>query len=295
MRILFIIFLLSLKLFIEDPLASLSVFAQSTASKPLSKYYQKAPVMLAQRWQPNMEITGWWMSEKLDGVRGYWTGKELISRSGNIIHAPDWFTEHFPSTPLDGELWLGKQQFSQLVSIVRSKIPDKRWKNVKFMIFDAPQIAGMFEKRLEYAKNWFQHNPNPYAHVLDQIVCENEAHLLRVLTENQVAGGEGLMLRKPNSAYQVGRSYDLLKVKRFDDAEATVIRHLPGAGKHEGRLGAVLVELSNGIQFAIGTGFSDQDRENPPAIGSLITFKHYGYHPSGIPRFASFLRVRKKM
>ncbi len=295
MKILLIIVLLLLKIFIEEPLISRSVFAQSTPSEQLSKYSQKAPVMLAQRWKPNMEITGWWLSEKLDGMRGYWTGQELISRAGNKIHAPAWFIEDFPPTPLDGELWLGRQQFSQLMSIARSKTPDKRWKNVKFMIFDAPQISGIFEKRLAYAKNWFEQNPNPYAEVLDQIVCENEAHLLSVLAENKIAGGEGLMLRKPQSAYQVGRSYDLLKVKRFDDAEATVIRHLAGAGKHQGRLGAVLVELSNGIQFAIGTGFSDHDRENPPAVGSLITFRHYGFHPSGKPRFASFLRIRKDM
>ncbi len=102
------------------------------------------------------------------------------------------------------------------------------------------------------------------------------------------------MLRKPNSPYTVGRSYDLLKVKTFEDAEATVIKHLPGSGKHAGRLGALFVELPNGIQFALGTGFSDEVRNNPPPVGSIITFKYYGFHKSGIPRFASFLRVREK-
>lgn len=295
MKVLLIIVLLLLKIFVEEPFLVHSLFAQSTPSKQLSRDAQKAPVMLAQRWQPNMEVTGWWMSEKLDGMRGYWTGKELLSRSGKIIQAPVWFTEHFPPTPLDGELWLGRQQFSQLMSIVRSKTPDKRWKNVKFMVFDAPQMSGTFEKRLAYVKNWLERHPHPYVRVLEQIVCQNEAHLLRILAENQAAGGEGLMLRKPQSAYHVGRSSDLLKVKRFDDAEATVIRHLPGSGKHQGRLGALLVELNNGIQFAIGTGFSDQERENPPPVGSIITFKHYGYHPSGKPRFAAFLRIRKDM
>lgn len=102
------------------------------------------------------------------------------------------------------------------------------------------------------------------------------------------------MLRKPNSSYEAGRSYNLLKVKTYEDAEATVIAHLPGKGKHSGRLGALLVKLPNGIQFAVGSGFSDLERENPPPIGSIITFKYYGYHKSGIPRFASFLRVREK-
>ena len=254
---------------------------------------QKTPVMLAQRWDPKIEIKGWWMSEKLDGVRGYWTGRELISRSGNPFRVPEWFTRNFPPTPLDGELWIGRQQFSEIVGIIRRKVPAAEWKKVRYLIFDAPQAEGGFEKRLDFARRWFRQHPNPHTEVLKQQICENEMHLRRKLGEIESLGGEGLMLRKPNSAYTVGRSDDLLKVKTFKDAEATVIKHLAGSGKHAGRLGALLVELPNGIQFAIGTGFTDQERENPPPVGSMITFKYYGFHESGIPRFASFLRVRE--
>ncbi len=132
------------------------------------------------------------MSEKLDGVRGYWTGKKLISRSGNPFHAPNWFTKNFPSTPLDGELWLGRQQFSELVSIVRRKVPDANWKRVRYLIFDAPQVEGGFEKRLDFARRWFQQHPNPYAEVLEQQICENEAHLRTKLREIESLGGEGI-------------------------------------------------------------------------------------------------------
>ncbi len=263
-------------------------------SPSLSKKHQKAPVMLAHRWDQKVDIKGWWMSEKLDGVRGYWTGKKLISRSGNTFHVPKWFTKNFPSTSLDGELWLGRQQFSELVSIVRRKIPDANWKRVRYLIFDAPQVEGGFEERLESARVWFRQHANPHVEVLKQQICENEEHLRRKLREIESLGGEGMMLRKPNSPYEVGRSYNLLKVKTHEDAEATVIKYLPGSGKHAGRLGALLVELPNGIQFAIGTGFSDQERDNPPPVGSIITFKYYGYHKSGIPRFASFLRIREE-
>jgi DNA ligase-1 len=261
---------------------------QKAGNKP-----QKAPVMLAHRWDQKIDIKGWWMSEKLDGVRGYWTGKEMISRSGNLFSVPKWFTRNFPSTPLDGELWIGRRQFSVLVGIIRRKIPAAEWEKVRYLIFDAPQAEGGFEKRLDFARRWFRQHPNPYAEVLKQQICENEMHLRRKLAEIESLGGEGLMLRKPNSQYTVGRSYDLLKVKTFEDAEATVIKHLPGSGKHSGRLGALQVELPSGIQFAIGTGFTDQERENPPPVGSIITFKYYGFHESGVPRFASFLRVRE--
>lgn len=265
----------------------------SNAASP-SKNHSEAPVMLAHSWDQKVDIKGWWMSEKLDGVRGYWTGKQLISRSGNPYHAPKWFTRNFPSTPLDGELWLGRQQFAELVSIVRRKTPDADWKKVRYLIFDAPLVEGGFEKRLDFARLWFQRHSSPYAEVLKQQICENEAHLRKELRKVESLGGEGMMLRKPDSPYTVGRSYNLLKVKTYEDAEATVIEHLPGSGKHAGRLGALLVELPNGIQFAIGTGFSDQERDNPPPVGSIITFKYYGYHNSGIPRFASFLRIRDK-
>ena len=254
---------------------------------------QKTPVMLAHRWDPKIDIEGWWMSEKLDGVRGYWTGEEMISRSGNPFHIPTWFTKNFPSTPLDGELWIGRRQFSKLVGIIRRKVPDAEWEKVRYFIFDAPRAAGGFETRLDVARRWFRQHPNSYTEVLKQQICENEMHLRRKLRAIESNGGEGLMLRKPNSPYTVGRSYDLLKVKTFKDEEAIVIKHLPGSGKHAGRLGALRVELPNGIQFAIGTGFTDQEREKPPPVGSTITFKYYGFHESGIPRFASFLRVRE--
>jgi len=262
--------------------------SQKTGNTP-----PKAPVMLAHRWEQKVDVKGWWMSEKLDGVRGYWTGKEMISRSGNPFRVPKWFTRNFPSTPLDGELWIGRRQFSVLVGIIRRKIPAAEWEKVRYLIFDAPQAEGGFEKRLDFARRWFRQHPNPYTEVLKQQICENEMHLRRKLAEIESLGGEGLMLRKPNSPYIVGRSYDLLKVKTLKDAEATVIKHLPGSGKHAGRLGALQVELPSGIQFAIGTGFTDQERENPPSVGSIITFKYYGFHESGIPRFASFLRVRE--
>ena len=249
--------------------------------------------MLAQRWDQKVDIKGWWMSEKLDGVRGYWTGKELISRSGNLFSVPKWFTRNFPSTPLDGELWIGRRQFSVLIGIIRRKMPADEWEKVRYLIFDAPQAEGGFEKRLDFARRWFRQHPNSYTEVLKQQICENEMHLRRKLRAIESNGGEGVMLRKPNSPYTVGRSYDLLKVKTYKDAEAKVIKHLAGSGKHAGRLGALLVEQPNGIQFAIGTGFTDQERENPPPVGSIITFKYYGFHESGIPRFASFLRVRE--
>lgn len=256
---------------------------------------EKAPVMLAHTWKPHIDIRGWWMSEKLDGIRGYWTGSQLISRSGMAFVTPPWFTQNFPSVPLDGELWSGRQTFSDISSIVRRQMPSDAWKTMRYMIFDAPRAEGGFESRLDFARQWFQQHPNPHVTIIEQERCKDEAHLRRKLAEIEALGGEGVILRRPQSPYTAGRSHDLLKVKSFQDAEAVVIQHQPGTGKHTGRLGALLVELPNGMRFAIGTGFSDAERENPPPVGATITFKHQGYTASGIPRFASYLRVRDKL
>ncbi|MBE9502956.1 MAG: DNA ligase [Proteobacteria bacterium] len=252
-----------------------------------------APVALAHSWEESTDVKGWWMSEKLDGVRGYWTGKEMVSRSGKPFNIPQWFIRNFPPTALDGELWLGRQQFSGLVSIVRRKEPHDDWKKVRYFIFDAPGIEGSFEKRIGSTQRWFARYPSAYAEVLKQEVCEGKVHLKAKLKEVESLGGEGLMLRRPESLYLVGRTHDLLKVKTYRDTEAVVVNHTPGSGRNEGRLGSLLVRLPNGIEFSIGGGFSDDDRKNPPPIGSTITFKYYSLTKKGVPRFASFLRIRE--
>lgn len=256
---------------------------------------QDAPVMLADKWDGTVDAGGWWMSEKFDGVRGYWTGSEMVSRSGIPFHTPEWFVENFPPTPLDGELWMERDSFAELLSVVRRRSAEGDWKKVSYLVFDAPQIEGGFEKRLDAARRWFDEHPNRFAEVVGQEICRNNEHLHARLKEIVALGGEGVMLRRADSPYTVGRSGDLLKVKLHEDAEAVVIKHLPGSGRNAGRLGSLLVELPNGIRFAIGSGFSDLERDTPPPVGSTITFKFYGLNKSGIPRFASFLRVRGEM
>ncbi len=256
---------------------------------------QAPPVMSPYTWEPEMDIQGWWMSEKYDGIRGYWTGRQLVSRVGNMFVTPPWFTANFPLTPLDGELWIGRQTFSELSSIVLRQTPDEAaWKRVRYMIFDAPQARGGFEDRLDFARQWFNRHLNAAVTIVEHEICKDTAHLRQKLADIEAQGGEGLILRRPQSPYTAGRSRDILKVKAFEDADAVVIGYRPGKGRHEGRLGALLVELPNGVQFAIGTGFKDAERDNPPPLGSTVKFKHHGFTKAGKPRFASFLRVREE-
>ena len=249
-------------------------------------------LLLAQPWDNATDLTGWWMSEKLDGVRAWWNGRKFLSRQANIYHAPAWFTAGLPDVPLDGELWLDRKAFQRTVSIVRRHDQGEHWRQISFVVFDAPAATGPFEARQTLLREVFSETFVPYARVLQQERCRAVDHLKTQLARIESLGGEGLMLRQPGSRYEAGRSSTLIKVKRFHDAEGRVVEHLPGKGRHAGRLGAVVVELPSGLTFSVGTGFTDAQRRNPPPIGSTITFRYQELTDRGVPRFPSFVRVR---
>jgi DNA ligase 1 len=250
------------------------------------------PVLLAESWDNATDLTGWWMSEKLDGVRAYWDGKQFLSRQGNIYHAPDWFVEGLPTVALDGELWIDRKKFQRTVSIVRRQDKSDLWKEVRFLIFDAPAATGGFEDRLAFLKDALAKNTAKFASQHAHERCKSLEALRAELARIEALAGEGLMLRQPGSKYVAGRSSTLLKVKTFHDAEAVVVGHQAGAGRHKGRMGALLVRLPNGTDFAIGTGFSDRERENPPTIGATVTFRYQELSDAGVPRFPSWVGVR---
>ncbi|MFN2360628.1 MAG: DNA ligase [Marinobacter sp.] len=248
---------------------------------------------LAGVYEEGVPLDDYWVSEKLDGVRAYWDGERFWSRGGNEYRAPQWFTDGFPDTSMDGELWMARGKFAELSGAVRRLEPiDKSWRQVRFMVFDLPAVDRVFSERVRAMEALLVPSPSPYLAMVAQRRAKGHEELMAALDEMVAAGGEGLMLRRGNSRHSAGRSDDLLKVKRFDDAEAVVVAHLPGSGKYREMMGSIRVEREDGRQFRIGTGFSDAQRRNPPSVGSTITYKYYGYTATGLPRFASFLRVR---
>jgi DNA ligase-1 len=250
------------------------------------------PLLLAESWDNAADLSDWWMSEKLDGVRAYWDGKQFISRQGNLYHAPDWFVDGLPSLALDGELWIDRKKFQRTVSIVRRQDKSDLWKEVRFLVFDAPAANGGFEDRMAFLKDALGQSATRFATLHPHERCKGLEALRAELARVESLGGEGLMLRQPGSKYVAGRSATLLKVKSFRDAEAIVVGHQAGAGRHLGRMGALLVRLPNGTDFAIGTGFSDRERENPPVIGATVTFRYQELSDAGVPRFPSWVGVR---
>lgn len=253
-------------------------------------------LLLAQVYRPGLPLQDYWVSEKYDGVRGFWDGRTLRTRGGETVQAPAWFTAGWPEVPMDGELWAGRGRFSHAQSTTRQQQPgDVAWRQIRFMVFDLPGDKGTFDQRLPALSALVESLGQPWVQAVPQRRVANDAALQALLHRTVRAGGEGLMLHRGASLYRAGRSDDLIKVKTHEDTEARVVAHLPGKGRHAGRLGALLVETPSGQRFRLGAGFSDADRERPPPVGSWVTYRFRGTHDGGLPRFASFVREREDM
>lgn len=247
------------------------------------------PLLLAVPWDGHEDVAGWWVSEKLDGVRALWDGTKFVSRLGNTYMAPDWYRSEMPAETLDGELWLGHKRFQETVSVVRQQDAGNAWGDVQFVCFDAPDHPGPFEERLAHAVAVV--GSKKYVRVLEQTACGGADDVREKLAQFEALGAEGLMLRRPGTDYRAGRSGDLLKVKSFLDDEAVVVGYTAGKGRHKGRCGALEVQWRHGT-FSVGTGLSDAERAQPPAVGTTVTFRYQELSNDNVPRFPTYVGVR---
>ena len=255
----------------------------------------------------DQNISGWLASEKLDGVRAYWDGENLLSRQGKKLNAPLSFTKNFPKFALDGELYAKELKFEEIQSTVMDKLPnEKAWQRLKFHIFDVPEASGGLLARLEVLAKFLKNEPNHNLIIIKQIKMRDNAQFLK-FTESIIAkGGEGAVVREPNAPYERKRSKNALKFKKFKDAECEVTAINKGSGKYANLAGSLTCKALGGKQgeekagepksgtiFKIGSGLSDEKRRNPPKIGSIITYKFQNLTSNGKPRFPIFLRVRE--
>ncbi len=250
-------------------------------------------LMLATSYHGGLDVSDYWVSEKLDGVRGRWDGQRLVTRAGQPITPPRWFTAHWPKTAMDGELWIGRGRLDEVSGLVRAGPTDDRaWRKVRFMVFDLPAHGGTFEARVQRMRMLLPATGIAWLQPVAQFRVANAAGLDAKLKQVAANGGEGLVLHRRGALYRVGRSDDLVKYKLYEDAEARVVAHAPGKGKYTGQLGALVMKLPDGRQFRLGSGFTDAQRANPPPIGSLVTYRYNGLTSKGLPRFARFQRIR---
>jgi len=252
-----------------------------------SLFASKPALFLLNKYTDDKNITSWYMSEKLDGVRAYWDGKKLISRSGKIFNPPSSFIKDFPSHELDGELWTKRSDFSNISSIVNTKKTKNRWINLTYNIFEVPNAKGNLLERLHVATE------SKYIKIIKQIKIKNKEHLKRFLKSVEDRGGEGVVVRDGSLNYYTGRDNNALKVKSYVDEECVVVKHNKGNGKYKDKLGSLSCKMKNNLIIKVGSGFSDKQRDNPPKINAIITFKYYGLTSKGKPRFPIFLHLRE--
>ncbi|QOY54089.1 DNA ligase [Candidatus Sulfurimonas marisnigri] len=251
-------------------------------------FASKPEIFLLNKYSEDINVTSWYMSEKLDGVRAYWDGNRLISRSGKIFSAPAFFTKEFPKHKLDGELWSKRGDFSNISSIVNQQKPHSGWKNLTYNVFEIPEMQGDFLQRLERVKS-----KTKYLKTIEQIRVKDKKHLEEFLKSVEEKGGEGAVVRNGELSYYTGRDNNALKVKSYIDEECEVIGYNKGQGKYENQTGSLSCEMKNTQVINIGSGLDDYQRANPPKIGAMITFKYYGLTSNGRPRFPVFLHIRE--
>ena len=259
-------------------------------------------------------VGGWLASEKLDGVRAYWDGRNLRSRNGKILAASEGWSAHFPPFALDGELYTARGEFEKIQSTVMDKTPSiAAWSEVKFYVFDVPEAGGGLLERLSELEKFILQNPQAGQNlkIIKQVKVKDNAEFEAFADAVIAKGGEGAVVREPNVPYERKRSKNALKYKKFKDAECEVTEVNVGTGKYAGLMGSVtckslgvagsnsdeqndkLLQPASGVKFKIGSGFSDEERANPPKIGSIITYKYQNLTAKGVPRFPIFLRVRE--
>lgn len=257
---------------------------------PAAIYAEALPMLqLATLYQGQTDLSAYLVSQKYDGIRVYWDGHKLRSRSGNWLALPAVLQEQLPAFPVDAELWLGVKRFAALQQLLHQPVSDPAFSSLKLMVFDAPQHQGTFAERQLFLQQRLQQTG--FVQLVQQQRVRNEQELQQLLAQVESEGGEGLMLHRQDAPYQPGRVSHLLKVKSYADAEARVVAHLPGKGQFSGVLGALLVELPDGRRVKLGSGFSLAERRQPPAVGRWVRFKYQGHTHKGTPRFAVFLQT----
>ncbi|MDX1807912.1 MAG: DNA ligase [Sulfurospirillaceae bacterium] len=259
---------------------------------PLVLFAGKPNLLLLKVYKGDANISGWLMSEKLDGVRAYWDGKKLISRGGHKLSAPKWFTKGFPPFEIDGELWSKRGDFENISGIVRKQNPNDGWKQLTYNIFEVPHQKGNLVQRLDVLRKYLQSHYNAHIKIIKQIVCKNRTELNKYLTEVELKGGEGVVVRNPNAPYINRRTDQALKVKSFLDDECKIVGYNIGKGKNNGLIGSLKCKMKTGQIIKLGSGLSNKERINPPKIGTIVTFKYKGLTKNGRPRFPIFLRIR---
>jgi DNA ligase-1 len=267
--------------------------------------------MLAKEYEPKKHnVVGWYCSEKYDGVRGFWKAseKKMYSRGGKVYTLPKFIQEQLSKVKidLDGEIWFGHDTFDICSGAARKDACDSKvWENVKYMVFDTPDLDLEYEDRQILINTELKDLKN--VDIVKYFIVTKDTDLMKELKKIEDNKGEGLMLRKPKSMYEMKKSNCLLKVKSWKFDEAEVIGYDPGDGRLEGMVGSLVLKHETFGSFKVGTGLVDEIRKeldnekrvenkkknaNIPVFGDKITFRYKELTKNNIPKMPSYIGIR---
>ena len=235
------------------------------------------------------------------------TGKEWLNIEHILNELAPFFMEN-PDVILDGELYNHdlKNDFEKIISLVRKTKPtdEDRLESSKKAQFHCYDIVNE-DWPLEDRSMFIQHNFSYYGDYQCDSIIDVDCKLVYNTEEVEVAhedflelGYEGSILRQ-NKPYECKRSWTLMKVKDFSDAEATITGYEIGKGKREGTLGKFMMTDDYGKEFGCppGKGYTYKDMKDildniHDYIGQRATFTYFEQTKAGSYRHPLFKCIR---
>ncbi len=278
-------------------------------------------IKVQNKWQFSNQLTSykinpkdWFMSEKIDGVRCFFSLENgFQSRSNNTFNTPDWFCSNLKEYQklnnciIDGELSIYGKDASFVSGTIRRKNSEKDWDKVIFYVFDIIGIDKIFRDRTKILYDLVKDCKDVNIVYLPQYVCKNMDDAYQFYKQIVKQNKEGLVFKNPNSFYEFKRSNNLLKWKPIPTMEGKVIGFHEGSGKFKNKLGTFEIELSNNITFKLSGKMTDEFRsqyvfknhklstilsEDVPHLNDIVTFEYMTLTIHGIPRQAVFIGKR---
>ena len=267
--------------------------------------------MLAHKYNPDKANYPAYIQPKLDGVRCLFTAEGAFSRTGkqfmNVQHIEQElksFFSCFPTAVLDGELYNHglKDDFEKIISLVRKTKPTAEHREeaaqlVQFHLYDRADLKyALYCNRLAHLIS-FKYTTSVVS--VDTKVVMDYDEALKQHKKNLKLGYEGSIYRSYEGKYKGTRSWDLMKFKDFDDAEATIVGYEMGKGKRQGTLGKFIMQDDEGIVFGCppGKGYdykdlADMGENIHDYIGQRATFTYFQRTKAGSYRHPLYKCIR---
>mgnify|MGYP006060293331 FL=1 len=267
--------------------------------------------MLAHKYNPDKANYPAYIQPKLDGVRCLFNAKGAFSRTGkqfmNVQHIEQQLKPFFAANPtavLDGELYNHglKDDFGKIISLVRKTKPTAEHREeaaqlVQFHLYDRADLKyALYCNRLTHLIS-FKYTTSVVS--VDTKVVMDYDEALKQHKKNLKLGYEGSIYRSYEGKYKGTRSWDLMKFKDFDDAEATIVGYEMGKGKRQGTLGKFIMQDDEGIVFGCppGKGYdykdlADMGENIHDYIGQRATFTYFQRTKAGSYRHPLYKCIR---